>query len=294
MYPPDYPDKFSKTIMKILMIGATGKFAGLVLPQLKKQAHHVTALVQDRNKGQQAITHGADEFVTGDLYDPVTLKKAAEGIDGIFHIIPAFNREVEAGLNMVIAAREAGISKFVFSSVYHTSMSLANHAEKRPTEEALYHSGMDYTILQPAMYMQMLQQSWQAAKDSGEIMMPYSKDSKMAYVDYRDVAEAAALAMTDKRLSYGTFELASPGMFSRVDLAELMSKKLGKMIVAKDMPVDEWAKQVKIPPGELREGLITMNNEYDQYGFSGGNCLILDTILCQPSLTVQQFVDELQ
>ncbi|MEZ2440286.1 SDR family oxidoreductase [Chitinophaga sp. RCC_12] len=99
--------------MKILMIGATGKFAGLVLPQLKKQAHHVTALVQDGNKGQQAITHGADEFVTGDLYDPVTLKKAAEGIDGIFHIIPAFNREVEAGLNMVIAAQEAGVSKFV-------------------------------------------------------------------------------------------------------------------------------------------------------------------------------------
>lgn len=33
--------------MKILMIGATGKFAGLVLPQLKKQGHHVTALVRD-------------------------------------------------------------------------------------------------------------------------------------------------------------------------------------------------------------------------------------------------------
>ncbi|SDT68262.1 Uncharacterized conserved protein YbjT, contains NAD(P)-binding and DUF2867 domains [Mucilaginibacter mallensis] len=279
--------------MKILMIGATGKFAGLVLPQLKKHGHQVTALVQDGNKGKQTLENGADEFVTGDLYDPVTLKNAATGIEGVFHIIPAFNREVEAGLNMVKAAQEAGVTKFVFSSVYHTSLSLANHAEKRPTEEALYRSNMDYTILQPAMYMQMLQQSWQAAKQSGEIMMPYSKDSKMAYVDYRDVAEAAALAMTDTRLSYGTFELASPGMFSRVDLAELMSKKSGKTIVAKDMPVDEWAKEVKIPPGELREGLITMNKEYDQYGFSGGNALVLETILGRHAHTVPQFINEL-
>ncbi|MDO6429998.1 NmrA family NAD(P)-binding protein [Flavitalea sp. BT771] len=280
--------------MKLLMIGATGRFAGLVLPQLKKQGHHITALVQDGNKGKQAIASGADQFAIGDLYDPVTLKSAAAGIDGVFHIIPAFNREVEAGLNMVKAAEGTGVKKFVFSSVYHTSLSLANHAEKRPTEEALYHSGMDYTILQPAMYMQMLQQSWQAAKQSGEIVMPYSKDSKMAYVDYRDVAEAVALAMTDRRLSYGTFELASPGMFSRVDLAELMSKKLGKRIIAKDLPVDEWAKQVNIPPGELREGLISMNKEYDKYGFSGGNALVLETILGHPARTVPQFIEELK
>jgi hypothetical protein len=112
-------------------------------------------------------------------------------------------------------------------------------------------------------------------------------------VDYRDVAEAAALAMTDKRLSYGTFELASPGMFSRVDLAGLMSKKSGKTITAKDLPVDEWARQVKIPPGELREGLIAMNKEYDRYGFSGGNSLVLETIIGHPAHTVPQFIEEL-
>jgi hypothetical protein len=31
----------------------------------------------------------------------------------------------------------------------------------------------------------------------------------MSYVDYRDVAEVAAMAFTDPRLSYGTFELAA-------------------------------------------------------------------------------------
>jgi len=280
--------------MKILMMGATGKFAGLVLPQLKKRSLDVTALVRNANKGNEALKNGADDFVIGDIYDPASLKKATKGMDGVFHIIPAFNKEVEAGLNMVKAAEEAGVKKFVFSSVYHPSLSLANHADKRPTEEALYRSGMDYTILQPAMYMQMLQQSWQAAKDSGEIIMPYSKDSKMAYVDFRDLAEAAALAMTDKRLSHGTFELSSPGLYSRVDLAALISENLGKTITAKDLPVDEWAKQVKIPPGELRDGLIAMNKEYNKYGFSGGNAFILETILGHEACTVPQFINDLK
>ena len=131
---------------------------------------------------------------------------------------------------MVNAAKTAGVKKFVFSSVYHTSLSLANHAEKRPTEGALYKSGMDYTILQPAMYMQMLAQTWKSAREKRKIIMPYSKFSKMSYMDYRDVAEAAALAMTGTALSYGTFELSSPGMYSRADIAGLMSEALSQHV----------------------------------------------------------------
>jgi uncharacterized protein YbjT (DUF2867 family) len=124
--------------MEILMIGATGQFAGLVVPQLKKQGLTVHALVQDEKKGREALENGANQFVTGSLYDLNSLLKAAEGKDGIFHIIPAFQKEVKAGLNMVNAASKAGVKKFVFSSVYHPSLSLVNHAEKRPAEEALY------------------------------------------------------------------------------------------------------------------------------------------------------------
>jgi hypothetical protein len=34
------------------------------------------------------------------------------------------------------------------------------------------------------------------------------------------VAEVAAIACTDSRLSYGTFELAAGGMIDRVEIAE--------------------------------------------------------------------------
>jgi len=279
--------------MKVLMIGATGAYAGLVLPELKKIAVTVVALVQDEDKAKKAKEAGADKTVIGSLDDEASLLTAAKGMDGVFHIIPAFHNEISAGVNMVNAAKAAGVKKFVFSSVYHPSLSLVNHAQKRPAEEALYQSGMDYTILQPAMYMQMLAGSLQSAQDTGKITGAYSKDSKMSYVDYHDVAEAAALAMTGKELSYGTFELCSPGMYSRVDLAAIISEAIGKKVVAEDIPTEQWAQQVKIPPGEMREGIITMTKEYDRYGFSGGNPLMLKTILQRDPKTVTQFINEL-
>jgi len=279
--------------MKVLMIGATGEYAQMVLPELKKRGVKVVALLHDQSKTAKVKAAGADEVVIGNLDDEASLVAAAQGIDGVFHIIPAFHNEIAAGVNMVNAAKAAGVKKFVFSSVYHTSLSLVNHAQKRPAEESLYQSGMDYTILQPAMYMQMLSGLLKSAKDSGKITGAYSKYSKMSYVDYHDVAEAAALAMTSPALSYGTFELCSPGMYNRVDLASIISEAIGKKVVAEFIPTQQWAQNVKMPAGEMRDGIITMTKEYDRYGFSGGNSLILETILKREPKTVRQFINEL-
>ena len=62
---------------------------------------------------------------------------------------------------MVEAAEVAGVRKFVFSGVIHPSISkMANHAAKLPFEEAMYESGMDFTVLQLTMFMQTLNNSW--------------------------------------------------------------------------------------------------------------------------------------
>jgi len=77
------------------------------------------------------------------------------------------------------------------------------------------------------MCMQCLQGAFEQARRTGTFVMPWSKHSEMTYVDYRDVAEAAALAFTGKRLSRGTFNPAGPGMIDRVRLAELAASPAG-------------------------------------------------------------------
>lgn len=281
--------------MKVLAVGATGRSAGLEVPELKKRGVTVRALVRDESRGDTARRAGADETVVGDLRDPASLRTAAEGADGVFHINPAFAPdEAGMGVAMVEAARDAGVRKFVFSGVYHPSISkMVNHAAKQPVEEALYESGMDFTILQPAMFMQNLDGSWNAIVESGTFVMPYSKQAKVSYVDYRDVAEVAALAMTGDALNYGTFELSAPGMVDRVEMARMASEALGRTVEAGELSPRGWASSSGMTEGPLRDGLTRMMTHYDEHGFPGGNALVLRAILGREPRTLDEYFHEL-
>ena len=282
-------------MMKVLMVGATGKFASLVVPELLQRGATVRALVRDKDKVDEAKQQGAQETAIGDLRDPESLRTAAAGVDGVFHINPAFApHEDDMGVAMVEAAKAAGVRKFVFSSVIHPSISkMVNHAAKQPVEEAIYESGLTFAVLQPAMFMQTLAGGWPAVVEQGRFALPYSKEVKACYVDYRDVAAAAAIALTQDKLDYGTFELCAPGMLSRVALAEIMSKALGRTIEAGEAPFGPWAEAAHIPNGPAKEGMKKMFADYNQYGFPGGNALVLRAILGREPRTMQQYFDEL-
>src|SRR5688572_11971659 len=150
--------------MRVLVIGATGEYAGHVVPELIQRGVTVRALVRDAGKADAARRRGANEVAIGDLRDPASLRIAAAGVDGVFHINPAFApNESELGVAMVEAARATHVKKFVFSGVIHPSLPMANHNGKLPVEAALYESGMAFTVLQPAMFMQAQEDGWMAA-----------------------------------------------------------------------------------------------------------------------------------
>lgn len=215
--------------MKVLAVGATGRFAGLVVPALARRGVQVRALVHDPAKAHLAVAVGAAETVRADLRDPDSLQAAASGVEGVFVITPAFAPDAETlGVNMVRASINAGVRKFVYSGVYHPSLSLVNHASTRPIEETLYASDLAFTVLQPAMFLQGLDGAYRDAVRTGQLVMPWSKSSKLTYVDYRDVAEAVAIAMTSNQLDHGTFELAAGGMLDRTELAAVMSAESGQ------------------------------------------------------------------
>lgn len=170
----------------------------------------------------------------------------------------------------------------VYSGAYHPSLPLVNHASTRPVEAALYASDLDFTVVQPAMYLQALDGSYAEAKDSGTLVSPWSMNSRMTYVDFRDVADVVALAFTDPRLSRGTFELAAGGMVTRVELAAMMSRLAGRQITAADM--------ASVPDPPQPEGMGAMFAEYDSHGFKGGNSLVLRAILGRDPRGVEDYI----
>lgn len=278
--------------MKVLATGATGYFAHHIVPALAARGVEVRALVHDPIKTERALRGGASEIVVADLRDPDSLYAALDGVDGLFLILPAFAPDTVAlGTGAVAAAAARGVRRVVYSGVYHPSLSLVNHAETRPVEEALYHSGMEFTVLQPAMYLQGLTGGWQTAVDTGVYAAPWSSRSAMTYVDFRDVAEVAAHALTGDDLVGGTFELAGGGTYTREQITEVMSRYAGRPVKPVDVPPSRAV--AAMPPGPQRDGLAAMFTDYDTHGFHGGNDLVLRTLLGRPPRTLEQFIAEL-
>ena len=275
------------------MVGATGSNTGAVLPELVKRGATVRALVRDEERAAVARRRGASDTVIADLADPGSLRAAVVGVDGVFHVNPAFApREADMGVAMVEAARGAGVRKFVFWGVIRPSISaMVNHAAKQAVEEALYTSGMDYTVLQPAMFMQGLAAYWPEVVEHAKLSMPYSVSAKTCWVDNRDVAEVAAVALTGDELAYGTFELCAPGMVDRVQVAAMISEELGRPVEAAQLPLRQWAS--RFPEGHLRDGLTRMMAHYDEHGFPGGNALVLRAVLGHEPRSLKQYLHEL-
>jgi uncharacterized protein YbjT (DUF2867 family) len=278
----------------VLVVGASGRSGGFAAGALARRGVTVRALVRSESAGEIARANGASEIAIGDLRDSNSLKSALQNIDGVYHVGPPFVAdEAELGTAMVDAAKRAGIRKFVFSSVIHPANGLANHTSKLPVEQALLRANLDYTILYPATLFQNMAAAWQGVVETGVFAEPFATRARLARVDYRDVAEAAAEALTTDRLAYGSFELAADGMHDRIAIAAIMSDILGRPIEAAELNFSDWVAIAKPPfEGEPLAQLERVFQSYTAFG-SAGNSLSLRAILGREPRTLRQFFAEL-
>ncbi|MEP7456185.1 NmrA/HSCARG family protein [Phyllobacterium sp. SB3] len=278
----------------VLAIGATGKFANLVVPELVKRKATVRALVRDDERAMIARSIGASEIALGDLRNRDSLLRAVTGVDAVFHIGPAFALDEAAlGVALVEAAEQAGVKKFVFSSVIQpTNTRLKNHASKVPVEDAIYSSKLQYTILHPANFMQNISFAWTSILDRHAFSEPFPADVKIARVDYRDVAEIAAIALTQDTLAFATLEL-SAGMYNRVEIAAALSDELGYPIEPLEPSFGEWVKEARLPYSDHQIHLLSKVHEhYRSFGL-GGNSLTLKAALGRNPRSLREYIRDL-
>ena len=279
----------------ILSVGADGRFAGLIVPELIRRGARVRGLVHQAENVDKARANGATEVAVADLHDRRSLDAALEGVERVFYLAPVFQRdEAELGKGMVAAAGQAGVRRFVFSSVIHPVLSeLQNHFAKGPVEDAVLNSGMEYTFLHPTIFFQNYTAAWPTVVKTGVLAEPYSAERPMSRVDYRDVAEAAAVALTEDRLLYGTFELCAEGNLDRHGMAALMGEVLGGKVEAATPSFDEWVKKANVPHDESQMAeLKAMYDWYDAHSLLG-NPLTLRAILGREPRTLRAFFEEL-
>lgn len=284
-------------VFTVLAVGASSPSAGLVVPALAARGVHVRGFVQHEEERGAVLKEGAFEAAVGDLADGSSVDAALKNIDAVFYIAPAFDpRAPEMGKNMVDAARKAGVRRFVFSSVLDPVLSaLVNHRAKAPVEEAVIESGMEYTILQPAMFFQNTTMGWPMVLKTGVFAEPWAMETRFTRVDYRDVAEVAVIALTEDQLLYGTYQLCGEGNLNRSEVAALMSEVLERKIEAANLSPDKAA---PAPGGddpmqdERTTALKAMFRFYNKHSLMG-NPLTLRAILGREPRTLLSYLEEL-
>ena len=139
----------------ILVTGAAGKTGQAVIKALVARRQPVRALVRRDEQTQIVKSLRAKEAIVGDMRYATTLKRATQGVHAVYHICPNVSpEEIQIGKTAIAAAREAGVEQFVFHSVMHPQTeAMTHHWNKLRVEEALFESGLAYTILQPSSYM---------------------------------------------------------------------------------------------------------------------------------------------
>ncbi|WP_245484003.1 MULTISPECIES: NmrA family NAD(P)-binding protein [unclassified Mesorhizobium] len=265
----------------ILAFGAQEILQAVSFPPLLREARaSVPSSASLSRRG-----HGATEVAIGDLRDRAALDAALKDVGAVFYIAPAFiPAEANVGKTVVKAAIDAGVRRLVFSAVIHPALSdLVNHVAKAPVEEAVLNSGLEYTFLHPARYFQNYAAFWPKIVKEGVLAEPWSSETRFSLVDYRDVAEVAAIALTEDRLLFGTFELCARGQLDRHDVGALMSDVLGRKIGERRDPG---------VLGVVSQDLKAMFDHYDHHGLLG-NPLTLRAILGREPRSLRAYLKEL-
>lgn len=280
--------------MNTLVVGAAGRFAGLVVPALARRGVRPRGLVRTPEQADTAHGNGAGQIVLGDLRDRASLEAALKGVERAFYISPVFQAdEAEMGVGFVEAAKRASVSRIVFSTITHPSLELRNHASKRPIEDAVFRSGLDVTLIRPAVLYQNLAAGWPVVMKSGVLAEPFSVTARIARVDYRDIAEVAAIALTEDRLLNGVFELSADSGKTREEVAATASKVSGRTIRAAAPGFEDWAAKADLHyDAEQKQQLAAMYAHYDQHGLLG-NPLTLRAILGREPRSMHDFFADL-
>ncbi len=270
----------------VLAVGAGGKFAGMVVPELAKRGVKVRGLVHDAAGAEAVRAQGAADIAVGDLRDPGRVSAALRGVARVFYVAPvALADEAETGRAFVAAAIAAGVRRFVFSSVIHPVLhGLPNHAQKAPVEDAVLNANLEFSFLHATVLFQNYTGEWPKIVETGVIAEPWSSSTRFSRVDYRDVAEVAAIALTEDRLLYGTFELCAEGWLDRHDVAALISRVLGREI-----------RPERLDPNALGGAATPLRPMFDHYDRIGlrGNALTLRAILSREPRTLLAYFEEL-
>ena len=279
---------------RILVVGATGRVGGAAVEILLQEGFEVRALVRRPEKGERLSAMGA-ELAVGDATAPDTLEDAVRGCSGVFSALAAgpdrgASEDVEyrGNMNLLSAARSAGVGHFVYSSVHLADHPLAQTVEAfrekaRFEKELLDAENVSSTILRPAIFMETLDMMIQGPV----AFVPGRQRRPVSFIAARDIARAAVRAI--QRDIMGRYELAGPETLNFDEAFHRLRKARGQKLRTLHVPLATLHAAGRFSP-YVRE-MAHMMALFDEVGFATDPSALRDTFDV-PALTIEEWAHE--
>jgi NAD(P)H dehydrogenase (quinone) len=254
----------------ILVTGATGQFGSKAIDHLLRKggnSSEVSALVRDVEKAK-SLTEKGIELRVGDYNDHGSLVNAFDGIDKLLLVSSndrqGFENRARQHIDVINAAKEAQVNHIVYTSFvrkpqFEDSAIAAFQDSHVQTEDALKKSGINYTILQNGIYLEMIPVfAGDKVAETGTILFP-AEAGKASFVLREDLAEAAAHVLLTESHENKTYQLTNSQSITFYEIADALSISLAKEVKYNSPSVDEFEtllRKAGVP--DLYIGMFTM------------------------------------
>jgi uncharacterized protein YbjT (DUF2867 family) len=232
----------------VLVAGASGYLGMFAVREFKSQDCRVRALARSPHKLDH-LGNAIDDLVIGKVTSSQSITGICDGIDVVFSSIGITRQkdgltymevDYQGNVNLLNEARKAGVSKFIYISVYNADK-MKNlkvvHAKLR-FEEALKKSGLDYAIIRPnGFFSDMLNYLQMAQKGGGYVFG--SGELRINPIHGRDLARVCADAVMKKEHE---INVGGPDVLTHKEILALAFEACSKPLKIHRIPT--WSKNI--------------------------------------------------
>jgi uncharacterized protein YbjT (DUF2867 family) len=227
--------------MRIFLAGGTGFVGGHVRCALLESGHELRVLTHKR----LACPEPGIEAVEGDVTRPETLAAAMQECDAVINLVgiirefPArgitFEKlHVEATKNLLTAARQAGIRRFIQMSALGARSGAVTlyHQTKYRAEEEVRASGLDWTIFRPSVIFgpkdDFINKLAGFLRSLPFVPVVGNGFYRLQPIDGNDVARCFAMALEMPETVGQTYRICGRDRITYRELLEIIARTLGK------------------------------------------------------------------
>lgn len=229
-----------------LVTGATGGLGRRIVRVLREQQNPVRALVRLTSRYGELEQRGADIFI-GDLQRERDIQKACQGVQ---YVITAHGAnessgsaqaiEYRANIDLIDAAKEAGVEHFVFTSVLGVDRGYEDapvFKAKREVEKYLQASGLNYTILRPSGFSSNLLPLAERFRQTGIYLLIGDPRNRTSIVSTDDLAKIAVDSVTVEGARNQILSVGGPEILTREDVPHIFGRVFNREPIILNPPL---------------------------------------------------------